>query len=386
MFLHTIKWSIHFNSNDLSWSDPICTILRKPEDQVALYAFAYSYRRLSDLTEDRLKIAKLLSNLRAESGTDVYGTLYDAARYLKAKAPHRRRALILISDNCHADGAISAEMSRNESLETATTLYNIVTPSMHTNMPFCRQSNPEVQRTAKETGGEVMDVQGPMSLKGALEKTISSLRMRYTLGFNPSNPGYQGSFHRLTVQFANKDRCPNCRIIGRKGYYAGIAPSLPLTDAVGKKPRPSSQEIDEALIQLGILVAGANSRNLTEIPLELSTAEQTDSSGQPQIKIDLRIGPAGIDFAAVEDRHDFKLFVAVFYADKKGKLLGRVIKRIEGQLSEEGYGQIAETGISFSASVPIKTNNQAIKVVVYDERSDRISTKFIQLQNKVNSR
>jgi hypothetical protein len=60
----------------------------KMEDQVALYSFAYNYKRLSNLTEDRLHIAKLISHLTNEGdtncdATDILGTLRDATLYLK---------------------------------------------------------------------------------------------------------------------------------------------------------------------------------------------------------------------------------------------------------------------------------------------------------------
>jgi Ca-activated chloride channel homolog len=355
----------------------------KPEDQTALYAFAMRYERLSDLTEDRLRIAQLVSKLRSTSGTDIYGTLYDAAKYLKKKAAFRRQAMILISDNCHVSGAMDREDARDELLESSITLYNIVTPSPHTELPYCSRSNPFIQKIAADSGGEVMDVTGPMSLKGALEKTISSLRMQYTLGFNPSNPGRTKSFHKLSVRFRNPGRCPGCKIAGRNGYYAGVAAPSPLPEKAKKKPLSSSDEIDKALVQRIILTAGTTIQDLSEIPLKVSTAEQMDFNGKLQLQLSARIDPAAVDYSTAKRPHNYNLIAAVFYADQNGKLIDCIIRKIEKHPGENDYAVIRESGIAFSTTIPIKVKNQKVKVVVFDKQSDKIGTKFIQLGNRI---
>ena len=354
----------------------------KPEDQVALYSFAKYYHRLIDLTEDRLSIANMIEKLKVKTGTDVYSTIYNAAQYLKKNAPNRRRAIILISDNCDLFGGRDADDCRKELLESATTLYNIVTTSHHTELALFKDAIQEIQRLAEETGGEIYDVQGSTSLKAALEKAILRLRMQYTLGFNPSNPGAPGSFHKLTVRFANEDHCPGCQLLARSGYYAGKTAPLPPQDKTRTTPSYSSSEMDPLLVQRSILIAGSTSLDLNEIPFTVSTLEQTDSNGQPQVRVDLQINPAGIDFAALKGLHYCKVTAAIFYFDKGGKGLGHQLRTFEGQLNEENYNRILKMGgIHDSVTIPLKAKNQILKVVVYDEKSDKVGSKLIQLHN-----
>jgi hypothetical protein len=61
-----------------------------------------------------------------------------------------------------------------ELLETAATLYNIRIPN------YSEDRN--IRWLVEETGGEVLDVLDPASLKAALEKAMVRLRMQYTLG------------------------------------------------------------------------------------------------------------------------------------------------------------------------------------------------------------
>jgi hypothetical protein len=52
------------------------------DDQVALYSFSMKPKRESDLTQDRVQVAKEIGKLECKYGTDIYWALNDAARYL----------------------------------------------------------------------------------------------------------------------------------------------------------------------------------------------------------------------------------------------------------------------------------------------------------------
>jgi Ca-activated chloride channel homolog len=354
----------------------------RPEDQVALFVFDSNPAKLSNLTEDRLIIGKNINALtiKQERSTNIFDTIYDAARYLARNAPNRRRAIILVSDNCQTmSGKTDADDARVEMLEASATLYGIKTAG-----DICVESRDQVKSIASETGGEILDVSAPTSLQTALEKTTSNLRQQYTLGFSPSNLGEEGSFHKLTVKIAAKDRCPGCQLLARSGYYAGITAPSPPQDDIPLKLNDSAEKTNEILIQRLILTAGTTELDLTDIPFTVQTLNQTDSMGQPQLRIDLKIDFAQIGLAIVNDRRPCKLHIVVFYANEKRKILGSDWKKLEGLLSEETYNQIREGGISVSTTIPIKAQNQILKVVVYDEENDRVGSKLVRLDKKAN--
>jgi hypothetical protein len=217
-------------------------------------------------------------------------------------------------------------------------------------------------------------------VQAALERAISRLRMQYTLGFNPSNPGEKGAFHKLAVRFASENRCPDCRLLARSGYYAGVSAPPPPPDEPRVTQAHSPQDGDQLLIRKSITTAGTIDLDLPGIPFAVTTTEQIDSGGQPQVKVDLQISVSGIAFKTVDGRRCCKLQVAVFYANSKRKILGSDWKIIEGRLSDEAYNRIAQTGIPFSTVVPLKAEKQMLKVVVYDEESDNVGSKLIRLR------
>jgi Ca-activated chloride channel homolog len=346
----------------------------KPEDQVALVAFDTNYALLSNLTENRLQIAEMIGQLTFGGGTDIYDPLFEAASYLKKNAPQRRRAIILISDNGHhVDGKHDRKQCRVELLETATALYNLKIPSSF--------EDPGIRDLAEETGGDVTAVEGAGSLKEALENMIVQLRMQYTLGFNPTNPGKAGSFHKLNVQFANKECCPDCQLSVRGGYYAGATATLPLKPKTGAKPQQTDPKTDELLIQRSILIAGTTYLDLNEIPFEVKASKQTDPQGQSLLQMDLKIDAEEVELSKAEGSRACKIIVAVFSADENGNALDSGSWRIEKSLNEEDYRKMMDTGIPFSLKVNLKPKTQMLRIVVYDERSDKLSSKRMMISN-----
>jgi Ca-activated chloride channel homolog len=359
----------------------------RPEDQVALFLFDTNSAKLSDLTEDQLMIGKKINALTINErrGTNIFDTIYDAAHYLARNAPNRRRAIVLVSDNCHTvSGQHDADDAQVEMLEASATLYGIKTAG---NNPIeiediCVESSDQVKSIASETGGEILDVSAPTSLQAALEKITSNLRLQYTLGFSPSNLGEEGSFHKLTVKIEAKDRCPGCQLLARSGYYTGITAPLPPQDDIPLKLNVSADRTDQLLVQRLILTAGTAELDLTDIPFTVKTFKQTDPMDQPQLKIDLQIDFSRIELAIVKNSRPCKLHIVVLYADEKGKILGSDWKKLEGLLSEETYNQIRERGILVSTTIPLESKKQILKVVVYDEENDRVGSKLIRLDKK----
>jgi VWFA-related protein len=380
--------------------------LLKSGDQAALYSL--NGDRFSNLTEDRLYIAKLVSFLADDQKYDnnIFGTLYDAARYLKQEASSRRAIILINWDSPYADGIgdhrwligtgelnRAADRVRTELLESSTTLYYATSANRYT-QDFKKQ----LKDIAEDTGGEMLEVipnhglreTGPIKIgnrlsapKKALDQAINRLRTQYTLGFTPSNPGEQGSFHELTVRLANKDRCPTCKVQARRGYYTGVAAPPPSPKRAQAKPVQSSSEIDNYLIQQIMVTAGSSYYDLDDISFAIeNTVKIENPNGQSQLRIDLSINPAGIDTTILEGQRAYRMLAALFYADKAGKSVGSNFWEIKGFLEEESANRVVEKGIPFSAVIPIKADDQMLKIVLYDEISGSIACKFTKKKGK----
>lgn len=356
----------------------------KPEDPVALFAFDDDLLKLSDLTVDRNRIADIIGKVTIGNGTNIYDAISDVAAYLRRRAPHYRRAIILVSDNCHTvKGRIDVNTVRGEVLESPATLYSIRTPgnnyaaNSRVSDPACHDSIRMVRRLAEETGGQILDLKDSASLQEALEKAISDLRLQYTLGFSPSDQGEEGSFHKLTVKLASEKRCPSCRLLARSGYYAGSTPASALSEFRTVSPEPANKP-DQWAIRRKIESANTMDLDLLDIPFAASAAKQQGSSGEPQVGIGLQIDFTGVGFQTIGDRRKCRLHIGVFPTDEKGGALEPQFRILEGTLQEETHKRILKTGMAVSFEIPAKASKQNLKIILYDEVNDTFGSQRTQ--------
>jgi len=194
------------------------------------------------------------------------------------------------------------------------------------------------------------------------ERLSLAAKVVYQLAYYPEDERWDGHYRQIDV----KVNRPNTKVSFRQGYYAGDAPLSP--------------EQEELLATGRITDVAANGLDLSDIPFRISTAKVTDASGQSPVKVDLQIDPAKIRFTIVNDRHAYRLRVAIFYADAKGNYLGEDWKTMSLQLQEASYQRIMQSAIPFSTMIPLKAPSQILRVVVYDMGSAKIGSKTFKIK------
>jgi VWFA-related protein len=195
---------------------------------VALFSFAGEVERLEDLTTDRQRIADRIAGIRVGGGTNIFDALFDATYYLAQVAPDRRRAVLLISDNVNTTRPRTSEgQIIRMALETETVIHSIKTPGefmpLTMRIPNWVGGAGSVSKVTQETGGEMIDVTGLGSFDAALSAAIMRLKLRYTLGYYPSNTVRDGTFRKIDVRLAERFGRPaaDYSVYARRGYYSG---------------------------------------------------------------------------------------------------------------------------------------------------------------------
>jgi Ca-activated chloride channel family protein len=362
----------------------------KPEDQVCLFSFNLNAFKMANLTDDRIEISEKIGKIKTEMYTNVFDTIYNAASYLKSEAPDRRRAVILVSDNCHWMSGHTTMHGKqsclSKYLETNTTLYGLKMPLemelANAQINECAEGNSAIDLIAKQTGGMFVDVNSATAIQEGLEKVIRNLREQYTLGFNPSIPGEKGSYHKLSIKFKDEKKCPGCRIFARSGYYAGVKQPPPIAKAKEgkKKENKAAQNPDELIIQRAILTAASFDKDMEGIRFAVKPIQQNNASGQAEVKINVSIPSSNIKFIAADSKHSCKLRIAIVYAKESGKIIGSDVKTVEGSIDDDKFQRVLEGGYSYSTTIRMKEPVQLIKVVVLDELSDKIGTRILLVQ------
>jgi VWFA-related protein len=342
----------------------------KPEDQVALFGFAAFPARLTDFTNDYALVVQKLASFTTVGSTNIWDALFVAARYLRGRAPDRRRAIILISDNGQiVDWGQTWKSALQELLEAGTTLYAIET--LGTGSLYAESDS--VRRIAGDTGGETLSVGSGKLLSAALNRSISYLRMQYTLGFAPPAAKQEGTFHNLSVRLNSAGLCPDCRLHARKGYYAGTPPPSSTADRERKKVPPGTRV--EPLVYNRITVAAADMAELNDIPFEIKTARAPGVLGRLQTRVDLQIDPAKVQFRMVNGLYTASLCIAIFSALSDGVFFATDWKILDVQLKEDMYQQSLKSGIAYTTQ--IRGAPDALKTVVCDLQSDHMGSKRV---------
>ena len=200
--------------------------LLKPEDQVALYAFAAHPERLVDLTTNRRSIAESIMNIGSEGGTNIADALYASIEYLHEEAPERRHVVIMMSDNePTAKGEFTGADVIRLALETQTSVYSVRfgrdrlggTLDEPGWIPGARW----VSKIMDETGGEIIDMAAVGSVQKAMAALIMRLKQRYTLGYQSTDTHSNRAFRQIDVRLFDRSQNPKhpYRIFARRGYY-----------------------------------------------------------------------------------------------------------------------------------------------------------------------
>jgi VWFA-related protein len=199
----------------------------KPEDEVAVMAFAEESKVIQPFTKNRSLIADKVMEASQTSlgdGTFLNEALYNAAQEInKASNPVNRRAIIVITDNIASpDGDYGVERVTSDLLESGTVVYGLVVRGKigkFFNIMSLGMIH-GVNSYCEETGGEVLGADRA-EVDSRLGEMFTRLRTRYTIGYRPPESNEEGAFRSIKVQLSPAIRKTNNKLVvrARHGYY-----------------------------------------------------------------------------------------------------------------------------------------------------------------------
>ena len=199
----------------------------KPEDEVAVMAFADYAKLIQPFTKDRALTANKIteaSQTLLGDGTFVYDALLEATEEInKSTNPANRRAIIVITDNIPStsDEDYVAQLQR-ELAESGAVVYGLTVRGR-----FAKVFNvltlgkvKAVDVYAEETGGEVLGADRK-EVDSRLGEMFRRLRTRYTIGYRPPETNEEGAFRHVKVQLVPAIMKDNKKLVvrARRGYY-----------------------------------------------------------------------------------------------------------------------------------------------------------------------
>jgi Ca-activated chloride channel homolog len=199
----------------------------KPEDEVAVMAFADYPKLIQPFTKDRKVTAEKISEASRTSlghGTFLNEALHATAAVMStASNPTNRRAVIVVTDNiAPAGGKFGKDKVIADLLESGTVVYGLVVRAaigkVFNILSFGTIHG--VNDYCEETGGEVLGADRS-EVDTRLAEMFTRLRTRYTLGFRPPKNSAEGDFRRVRIQLTPAVIKANKKLVvrARNGYY-----------------------------------------------------------------------------------------------------------------------------------------------------------------------
>jgi Ca-activated chloride channel homolog len=217
--------------------------LLKPEDEVAVMAFAGETSVIETFTKSRGLIVSTIGKLGERTAEMNYGTkitqaISEASLFMrKASNPSSRRAIIVITDNIGFFSKQSEKETMKDLLETGTVVCGMivagtpgsagaqVTSPMELRRPSILPSLKVLQERvdpyAERTGGEILYAENEQ-VRSRLTELIEHLRSRYSIGYISSNTKFDGKFRRIKLRLTSSSakRYDQLALRTRQGYYS----------------------------------------------------------------------------------------------------------------------------------------------------------------------
>ncbi len=211
-----------------------------PQDEVFLMRFDSRVSVVSDWTENRASVSRLVGSIRPAGGTALYDAMAEAVP-LGGAGTRRKKALLLISDGNDQNSSTDADTVQRQIRESELLVYAIgidtretlgqIIPRIILQFPRGGSSRPPAGRPSAganeplnvgvlrsitdDSGGRTEIIRNARDLDAATAGIASELSRQYFLGYSTSTPR-DGRWHSIDVRVKRG----NYTVRARKGFIA----------------------------------------------------------------------------------------------------------------------------------------------------------------------
>lgn len=207
-------------------------------------------------------------------------------------------------------------------------------------------------RISEESGGKF--IKNTNDIAKGLGRVDEEIRARYTLGYQSTDPNFDGAFRKIKLEV----RRPDLEIVTRPGYYA-IAPD----EVVPLSP-------DDKKLLAGFAAAEAS----PQLPLSVELAPFRSGQGLYTIPVSIELPPAAVQFERKGDKQ--RMHLDVLGIVKEGqRILSRLGGNFDVALSEEQYRSILNNNIFYRQDMALAPGDYTVELVVRDRLSGKVAAK-----------
>lgn len=197
----------------------------KPEDRIAVLTHIdKKLSAIADLTNDRNKVTNIVAQFKGLGTSSIWDAISESYSLIENNNfKNRRSAIVLITDGLESESKLAFGNLIDRVKGKDTTFFSIQLPTDYLQEdPFASKRRIGIAKRAlwmlaEESGGEYFNIREDNELLAIPERIINSIGETYSLGFEPSNTNFDGSWRQLKLKIINHN---NVIIRAKTGYYA----------------------------------------------------------------------------------------------------------------------------------------------------------------------
>ncbi|HEX7313079.1 MAG TPA: VWA domain-containing protein [Pyrinomonadaceae bacterium] len=208
-------------------------------------------------------------------------------------------------------------------------------------------------RISEESGGRF--IKNTNDIARGLSRVDDEIRARYTLGYQSSDPNFDGNFRKVKLEV----RRPDVEVVTRPGYYA-VAPDV----VVPLSP-------DDKKMLADFAAAEAN----PALPLSVELTPFRSNEGLYTVPVSIELPPAAVKFERKGDRQRMHLDFLGVVREGPDRILSRLGGSFDVALTEEQYRAILNNNIFYRQDMALAPGDYTIELVVRDRLSGKVAAK-----------
>ena len=169
-----------------------------------------------DFTNDPKVLEQALTKIDSRGGTAMRDAIRMSIDHIKQKAKKDKKVILVVTDGNDNASMISLENLVRAAQQSEVIIYAIGLLSDEERRE-AKRAKRALDALTEATGGQVYYPKELADVDRIAHQVAHDIRNQYTLGYTPTNPALDGSFHQIRV-VANGPGRPTVRT--RTGYYA----------------------------------------------------------------------------------------------------------------------------------------------------------------------
>jgi len=208
-------------------------------------------------------------------------------------------------------------------------------------------------RISEDSGGKF--IKGTNDIAKGLGRVDEEIRSRYTLGYQSTDPNFDGGFRKVKLEV----RRPGVEVSTRPGYYA-----IPPDEVVPLSP-------DDKKLLAGFAAAEAS----PGLPLSVELTPFRAREGWYTVPVSLEVPPGALKFEGRGDRQRMQLDVLGVVRETPQKVLSRLGGNFDVALSAEQYQSILGDNVFYRQDVELAAGEYTFELVVRDRLSGKVAAR-----------